>query len=65
MASVLDMEIPIPYPDNPKKSLEIQTGFHPMEWQQFHHQLLCLQQALLLYTDLKCKLLKALPHHLR
>jgi type I restriction enzyme S subunit len=25
MASVLDMEIPIPYPDNPKKSLEIQT----------------------------------------
>jgi type I restriction enzyme S subunit len=25
MASVLDMEIPIPCPDNPKKSLEIQT----------------------------------------
>jgi type I restriction enzyme S subunit len=25
MASVLDMEIPIPCPNNPKKSLEIQT----------------------------------------
>ena len=25
MASVLDMEIPIPYPNNPEKSLEIQT----------------------------------------